>query len=471
MAETALLPWILQLGTFQVIVSVLQIGICAAGIARSAHPAPRPIALVTFVFLFSWLGVAPIYQLSHGTAAWGDSAVLDSPLVPDAMLINLLATTVLFVGLLLGPGSRHPAEPAPTVRRSPVPGRPLCLAYLGCCIVLAPGAIASAGGVAGLFSSRADRAASLEAAGISGALAGGVQVALVSILPGALATAVAYLALLRVIHQVKTRSWAQVDAVDALVLALGLTLVVLFANPFVNTRALSAAALGSLVLVLTRPRSRRSGLVLAAALLTATLVAYPAANAFRGEDVTYATGFDAFAGQDFDGFQQSVNAVAFVRDVGHSWGNYTVSGVLYVVPRSVWEDKATPASIDVAAHRGYAFTNLSLPFHTELYVDFGVLGMCVILFGIAAAARRCDLAWTRAPDSGLALLVPYASLAVLSIIRGPIGSNAPVYLTNLVLIGLGLWWARERRRDTTGPVPSTSGRVARYPVGRTAPIR
>ena len=64
--------------------------------------------------------------------------------------------------------------------------------------------------------------------------------------------------------------------------------------------------------------------------------------------------------------------------------------------------------------------------------------MCVALFLLASGARRCDEAWTADPRSGLAMLTPYASLAALSIIRGPIGSNGPVYLTNLGLIALGL---------------------------------
>ena len=59
------------------------------------------------------------------------------------------------------------------------------------------------------------------------------------------------------------------------------------------------------------------------------------------------------------------------------------------------------------------------------------------------------------PESRLALLAPYACLAAVSMIRGPIGSNGPVYLTNLGLIGLGLYLAR-KVPETSDPASSTS---------------
>ena len=88
----ALLPWLVALPRLQAALCLLQVGIAAAGIAKSTVPVPRPIALVTFVFIFSWLGVAPIYQLSHGRAAWLDSSVLQSPDVTQALVLMVLAT-------------------------------------------------------------------------------------------------------------------------------------------------------------------------------------------------------------------------------------------------------------------------------------------------------------------------------------------------------------------------------------------
>ncbi|NEM05939.1 hypothetical protein GCU54_07875 [Geodermatophilus normandii] len=454
MALVVLLPLLLRTSPLQGTLCAVQACVAAAGVARSAYPSLRPVALVTFVFTFSWLGVAPAYQLATGRAAWRDYGVIAGPHTTTALVLMVLATVTLYVGFFR-PGATPAVAPSPTA--TPLdPPRWVCLGYLFACLVLAPGAVAAGGGLAGMFSSRAERSAALVAQGISLQDAGGLQVALVSILPGALATAGCYLSLIRVLNQYRAAGWAEIGALDAGLLVLGMALVVVFANPFVNTRALSAAAIGSLVLLVVRPRTGRAGVWMAAVLLVATLVAYPAANAFRGTTSTQPQpqGLEFLGGQDFDGFQQAINAGEFVEDLGHSGGTYSFSGILYFVPRAVWADKERPASIDVAANRGYAFTNLSLPVHAELYLDFGPVGMTAVLFVLSAAGRRSDLDWAAGLGSRAALMAPYACLACLSIIRGPIGSNGPVYLTNLGLIGLGLLLARHRAAVPIPPVRS-----------------
>ena len=445
-----LLPWLVDVPPLQAALALLNAAIAAAGIARAAYPVLRPVALVTFVFTFSWLGVAPIYQLSTGRAAWRDNAVLFGPNTTPALLLLVLATGAMYVGFFRGgPSPRVQAEPDATTPRLSPP-RAVCLSYVLACLALAPPAIAAAGGLSGLFSTRNQRKEALAALGISLQEAGGLEIALFTILPGALATAGAYLLVIRVLVQYRRGGWNAVDAADAALLTVALALVVAFANPFTNTRGLSAAALGSLVILVLQPRSRRAGLVMAAAMLVATLVAYPAADAFRGqEQVTRSQGLEFLASYDFDGFQQSINTVDFVGDLGHSFGSYTVSGVFYFVPRAVWPDKEQPASIDVATRRGYAFTNLSLPFHAEMYLDFGPAGMVLIIYLLASLGRRCDLDWASDIESRAALMAPYACLASLLIIRGPVGSVGPVYLTNLGLIAVGLLLARKSKARST----------------------
>lgn len=445
--SVVLLPWLGDLPPQQAALALLHAALAAAGVARAAYPVFRPVALVTFVFTLSWLGLAPVYQLSTGKAAWRDNAVLFGPSTTTALILLLIATAALYVGFF----RRGRGVPAPLAASTSGlnPPRTVCLLYVLACLALSPAAIASAGGVSALFSSRADRNEALLAQGISLEQVGGAEIALLGTIPGALATAATYLLLIRILAQYRKGRWKDVDAADAALLTVAFTLTVIFANPFTNTRGLSAAALGSLVILMLQPRSRRAGLVMAVAMIIATLVAYPAANAFRGTDeVSDAQGLEFLASKDFDGFQQSINTVSFVNDLGHSAGTYTASGLLYFVPRSAWAEKERPASIDVAARRGYAFTNLSLPLHAEAYLDFGPVGMALLMFLIASAGRRCDLDWAGGVQSRAALMAPYACLATLSIIRGPIGSNGPVYLTNIGLIAIGLLLAR---RSTPAP--------------------
>jgi hypothetical protein len=92
----------------------------------------------------------------------------------------------------------------------------------------------------------------------------------------------------------------------------------------------------------------------------------------------------------------------------------------------------------VAGHAGYSFLDLSMPFQSEMYLEFGVLGIALVVGAVCWGLARLDAVWLTAPDSRLAALVPYATFGVLYLIRGPSGTSTPIYLTTAVLLWLGL---------------------------------
>lgn len=458
-ALVALEPWLLRLALLDQLLCAATIAVSVAGFARSTYPV-RPVAMVSFGFTFSWLGVGSVYQLAHGVAAWGDSAVTRSAHVPGALTLELLATSAMFAGFY-APGrlrATTQADRAPAA----LPGRTLPVLYTVACLVLTPGAVVAAGGVSVLFSSRAERGLAFAMQGITLQSAGGIVLALTNILPAAFSVAATYLLVLRLVGQARRDGWRRVSVADVTLFAVAFTLTVLFANPLSHTRAIAAAAFAPLALLcLPAARGRAIGRLMGTAVLAVTLVVYPLANAFRGGTSTRPDGFAVFGSNDFDGFQQVVNSLTYVGDLGHTWGRYTVSALFYFVPRSLWPGKATPASIDVATHRGYYFTNLSLPFHAELYIEFGAVGMVLVLFAIARLGRRLDLAWSTGAQSVTGRLAPYVAVATLMVIRGPLGSLAPVYLTTGALIAAGLWRARS---GAGGDGPTVATRPA--PSGR-----
>jgi len=155
--------------------------------------------------------------------------------------------------------------------------------------------------------------------------------------------------------------------------------------------------------------------------------------------------FAAFATKDFDGFQQSINAFEFVNAEGHSWGLYFLSALLVFIPRSIWTWKATPASIDVASNHGYSFTNLSLPINAELYIDFGWIGVIVLFFIVGWTFARLDNLWQT--DSDWAAAVAFLSLAQVGLIRGPLGSQVPVMVFVVYILGIYLFIVHRRNKD------------------------
>jgi hypothetical protein len=333
--------------------------------------------------------------------------------------------------------------------------------------VLTPYAVATNGGVGSFFASRADRVDELAAAGVSVAESGGLQVALASILPAALAMVAAHLFILRIRAARAEGGWMSATLADAAGLVLAFGAVVLYANPISNTRFLSLAAFGSIALAMVRPRSRPAGRSLTVLLLVATLGVYPLSNLLASDTGTNNPGdspLAVFASKDFDGFQQIINTFIYVHDHGHSLGSYILSAVFFVVPRSLWSGKATPASIDVAANRDYWFTNLSLPVHAEFYLEFGVIGMVLITYAMGHAWARIDHAWLHQPGSMGAWLAPVLALAQLGLIRGPLGSLSPIWLTVTVLLVVGV----TRLPATT---PSARDRAAVTPADRLSPDR
>lgn len=448
-------PWLLRVSPAHAVILTAQLSITTVCIVRSIYPMARPVSLVTFVFIFSWLSVAPLYQLAEGQAAWRDDDVLQGRFVTEALILTLAATGILAGGFFwrLRP-IRLSAEPC---RRWREPSRAVALSYLIACGLLAPAAIAVNGGVANFFTSRTARLEQLSARGLTLDQVGGAQLALVGYLPAALATAAAYLLTTRLKGQATQRGWQRMQFVDVVLAALSLGAVVLFANPLVNTRALSVAALGSLLLIVLRPTRAKAGAIFAVVLLVGTLIVYPWANLLRGSGTNFETGTSALASGDFDGFQQIINALEYIEDSGHTLGLHTMSALLYAIPRSLWEGKAVPVSLLVAEHRGYVFTNLSMPLHGEMYIEFGPIGMVLIVGTLAIMGGRLDAAWTRGDGSVASQLVPYLSLAGLSIIRGPLGANAPVYITAAILILVGLLMGKSSITAKTPELFAPSG--------------
>ncbi len=125
------------------------------------------------------------------------------------------------------------------------------------------------------------------------------------------------------------------------------------------------------------------------------------------------------------------------------------------------DGKAFPASQDVASFRGYEFTNLSLPINAELYVEFGVIPMILIVLVGAIFLGRLDNRWQLSAGSRGAAMVPVLAMAILGMLRGPLGAQGPVYLTIIGLVLLAL-----RRDATTGEGLGRPSSPSEQPIPR-----
>ena len=83
---------------------------------------------------------------------------------------------------------------------------------------------------------------------------------------------------------------------------------------------------------------------------------------------------------DLDGLQSTSNVYEMVQSQGLSWGRQFAGMVLSYVPRNIWPSKPYSTGTSAAASAGYDFTNLSAPLISEIYVDFGTIGVGIIPF-------------------------------------------------------------------------------------------
>ena len=153
---------------------------------------------------------------------------------------------------------------------------------------------------------------------------------------------------------------------------------------------------------------------------------------------------------DFDGFQSIVNSLLYIQENGFEMGRSLVSVALFFVPRSFWENKASPLGVGAADYMGYAFTNLSAPIYGELYADFGlvslILGMMFIGWGISVADGYYNHLVRRKRFGVGVLLVGTLAGFIIIILRGSLlGVVSPIATLFGVLI-IASWLSKPKRR-------------------------
>lgn len=98
---------------------------------------------------------------------------------------------------------------------------------------------------------------------------------------------------------------------------------------------------------------------------------------------------------DFDGMQSIGNVVKYVDGTGIKFGINLLSALLFFVPRFVWPGKSAGTGLDAAEYAGYDMTNISAPFPSELFVDFGWIGLIVGAFMLGWIACLGDVRFSQ----------------------------------------------------------------------------
>lgn len=400
------------------VLGLVVVAVCLSALYRTTRSATfTPVAVTFWAFVTVWVGFAPLLQIRDRRLPWPDLP-LDQYYV-SAQVILLFAVVAYWAG-----SARRLPPPRP--RTSPRTRITIekALAVTAAAALLAAVCLPMTGGLVVRFTSRDDLQRAIAEAGLKG----GRDLALLGLL-STFPAAVAAVALVLCLLCWRSRNFAGPKARSILLGATGVAVLLnlIYNNPLSANRFTAFGVLLAAGLAVVRFERQRWRTLFSIGMLTGLAVLYPLANLFRNERSrgNLRLGLDAYYTWDFDGFQQTVNAVYYARVHGHTWGHHLLSALLFWVPRSWWEGKAIPAGNAVAASRGYGFQNLALPFWAETYLEFAFVGVVVLFFFYGRLARRLDRALTATPaELGTALTVTFAAFQI-GLLRGPLGAQIP----------------------------------------------
>jgi hypothetical protein len=391
-----------------------------------ARGASRWFVLVFHSFAYVFLGVVPLVQSGAATFLWAVDPASDVLLEAAALCLAgvLLFDLGSWVGGSLkssrGRAARlagredRSARPESELGRYPRAGAAarvlvllVVLAVLSLVLFYVRGALAVA------LASRSEMEAVLCPLGPFGDLAEcGVVTAMVRV-PAVILT----------IAALGLRSRVQ-SAVFWLAVIVGLMAMLVTSNPISTPRFwFGAAALGVIgVLTMGSARARIMTWVVLPALL---ILVFPSLDFGRSQGWTPSLSIQTEAivqKQDFDAFQQVLNGISYVEAFGTRGGMQTSSAVLFFVPRGVWPDKAPPTGPLVASSLGVTDnTNVSAPIWEEAYIDFGPMGVAVVLFGLGWLVAYLEVA-TKAsragPDELAVAFAPFFAAYGVFLLRG-----------------------------------------------------
>ena len=145
------------------------------------------------------------------------------------------------------------------------------------------------------------------------------------------------------------------------------------------------------VLLVVWPRLR-NGLLFASALVLSIFLVFPFLNQFRSydgiENLSLLPSKDFFFEGHFDAYQNFARAIQvdFV-----TYGEQLLGSLLFFVPRVFWPEKPVGSGYELSVRLGYDFSNISMPFLAEGYVNFGLIGVFIFAAFAAVLMARLDM--------------------------------------------------------------------------------
>jgi len=421
---------------------------------------PRLLALVFWIYVYFWLGLAPFAQLTLN--------IFPLPaLLPQQSLTE--ATLTVWVGVLgFELGHRFRGRPSASPWLAGLSSRGLtwktvALLTIGS-VVLTPLLVSQFGGISTFFTSRQaiDQAGSLLQSEPDANTLRGIYSALFSVPP--LIATLGWLQLRRSGRLPRKRLF------PIIVITILVALNVVVNNPISESRSWFSVCVFAVVFATAWARTNRGFRIAAVGMILLLVILLPFGSYFRYTQRSAPESLAVIATQysvsgDYDSYQQIAAGMQYVEWFGFDYGAHLLGPAFFWVPRSLWPDKPRDTGVVLAEFEGYAYTNLSAPLWIETYIAGGDILTFVAFALIGLIWRRLDdqFVFTRAIDPAVInLLVPLVAGYQMALLRGSLltisGRLTVIVLLPLVLASV--WRAqrdshRSKSQGGSEPAPAT----------------
>lgn len=179
-----------------------------------------------------------------------------------------------------------------------------------------------------------------------------------------------------------------VGFVRAFFIGFFMLLAVFLVAPTAIPRFQAASLYISLLVLCTKFWNRRFSMSLT--LLTSLLIIMPILDKFRHFDpdsTDWSLNLSFLNHGHFDAYQNFTRAFENNFVV---YGEQLIGALFFFVPRGVWSDKPLGSGATLAEISSLDFSNISMPFMGEGYVNFGVLGVVFFMFSFGVICNNLD---------------------------------------------------------------------------------
>lgn len=129
------------------------------------------------------------------------------------------------------------------------------------------------------------------------------------------------------------------------------------------------------------------------------LIIFPLINIFRRNtfqdlvnlSINFPNVFETFIHGDFDAYSMLSRSLIFINQNTFSLGRQLLGSLLFFVPRPLWPTKPIGSGQMVAENLGFNYTNISMPFVAEGYINFGIAGVVIFAVVMAIIIKKLDV--------------------------------------------------------------------------------